>query len=99
MIQGETTPSVSDGAWCCRWPQADAVGGAGGDEVSVNVGCLREGLTSSDLLFDEQGCKVASAEPAGPEVWGRTESSGLGIWAASRVLSHQAFNVWIRPCL
>ena len=50
------------------------MGGAGGDEVSVNVGCQREGLTSSDLLFDEQGCKVASAEPAGPEVWGRTES-------------------------
>lgn len=29
------------------------VDGAGGDEVSVNVSWHREGLISSDLLFDE----------------------------------------------
>lgn len=57
---------------------------AGGDEVSVNASWLREGRVSSDLLFDESGC--TTAEPAGPEAWGRKASSGLWIGAVSRAL-------------
>lgn len=45
--------SVSEGAGCCRWPEADACGWGGGDEVSVNVSWHGEGLISSDLPFDE----------------------------------------------
>lgn len=35
------TLSVRDGAWWCRWPEADACArGVGRDEVSVNVSSL-----------------------------------------------------------
>lgn len=35
--------SVSEGAGCCWWPEADACGWGRGDEVSVNVSCTGRG--------------------------------------------------------
>lgn len=73
--------SVSDGAWCCRWPEAEASTQGRRDEVSGNVIGPGEGLPPSNLLCDEDGCKMASAEPAGPGLEGgrrRALAYGLG---------------------
>lgn len=64
----------------------------------MNVGECREGLLPLTFSLMNKGFQIASAEPAGPEDWGREggreeRSSGLWIWAMSREQSSEPTNV------